>query len=261
LRHDAHYVEVLTGKGLGEPIGRMISLDKLAPNPEQPRSEMGDLSELIASIKEKGVLEPLLVRPSDVGGRFMIISGERRYRASIEAGLKEVPCIEMDVDDRAVAEIALIENLQRKDLTPFEEADGFRALVDRFGYTHDQIARHIGKSRPSITEALSLSTMPQNVREECRRADISSKSMLLQVVRQPTEEEMLDFISSVSSRGLNREEARQLRGGKSERAAGFTYRYSDSSGSWSLAIKFKKSKVSKSELRETLSEVIESLDS
>src|SRR6476660_2935190 len=123
----------------------MIPIDKLAPNPNQPRVEIGDLSELVSSIKEKGVLEPLLVRPSDVGGRFMIISGERRYRASLEAGLAELPCIELDVDERDVAEISLIENLQRKDLTAFEEADGLQALAVRFGYTHEQISKKIGK--------------------------------------------------------------------------------------------------------------------
>ena len=106
LRHDSHYVEQLTSRGAGAPVGRMIPIDKLAPNPLQPRVEIGDLSEMVLSIREKGVLEPLLVRPSDVGGRFMIISGERRYRASLEVGLTELPCIEMDVDDRAVAEIS-----------------------------------------------------------------------------------------------------------------------------------------------------------
>src|SRR6266496_5090712 len=109
----------------------MIPIDKLAPNPLQPRVEIGDLSDLVASIEEKGVLEPLLVRPSDVGGRFMIISGERRYRASLEVGLTELPCIEMDVDDRAVAEISLIENLQRKDLTPWRSEEHTSELQSR----------------------------------------------------------------------------------------------------------------------------------
>src|SRR5262245_38963653 len=104
MRHDRHYVEELSSLR-GTPIGRMIAIDRLEPNPNQPRIEIGELDELIASIKEKGVLEPLLVRPSMVGGRYMIISGERRYRAAREAGLREVPCIEMNVDDRAVAEI------------------------------------------------------------------------------------------------------------------------------------------------------------
>src|SRR5215213_12005809 len=130
----------------------MIPIDKLAPNPGQPRVEIGDLRDLIASVKDKGVLEPLLVRPSDVGGRYMIISGERRYRAAVEAELREVPCIEMDVDDREVAEIALIENLQRKDLTPYEESEGLQALIERFDYTHEEVAQKVGKSRSSITE-------------------------------------------------------------------------------------------------------------
>src|ERR671938_498812 len=109
MRHDAHYVEELAGQR-PTPIGRLIALEQLDPNPGQPRSEIGDLTELTASVKEKGVLEPLLVRPSF--GRWMIIAGERRWRAATKAGLTEVPCIEMDVDDSAVAEIALIENMQ-----------------------------------------------------------------------------------------------------------------------------------------------------
>ena len=92
-------------------------------------------------------MEPLLVKPSRISGRWMIIAGERRWRAAREAGVREVPCIEMDVDDRAVAEIALIENMQRKDLTTWEEADGLRALCERFGYTHEEVARKVGKSR------------------------------------------------------------------------------------------------------------------
>src|SRR6266576_5423984 len=134
MRHDAHYVEELT-QTTTTHVGRMISIDKLDPNPDQPRTEIGDLTELSASISEKGVLEPLLVKPSRLTGRWMIIAGERRWRAAREAGLTEVPCIEMEVDDRTVAEIALIENMQRKDLTIWEEADGLLFLCERFGYT------------------------------------------------------------------------------------------------------------------------------
>jgi ParB family transcriptional regulator, chromosome partitioning protein len=119
MRHDAHYVEELS-QHAPAPVGRMIDLDELDPNPEQPRSEFGDLTELTASIKEKGVLEPLLVKPSSTRGRWMIIAGERRWRAARKAGLTEVPCIEMNVDAGTVAEIALIENMQRKDLTVWE---------------------------------------------------------------------------------------------------------------------------------------------
>ena len=257
LRHDAHYVELLTSRSAGAPIGRMIPIEKLAPNPNQPRIEIGDLTELISSIKEKGVLEPLLVRPSDVGGRFMIISGERRYRASLEAGLLELPCIEMDVDDKVVAEISLIENLQRKDLTPFEEADGLHALAERFGYTHEEIARKIGKSRSSITEALSLATIPADIRELCRRADIASKSMLLQIVRQPTLEEMRQFISKIKTSGLTRDEARMVRQGKAKKNKGFVYRYQAKNQAYTMTIKFRKSRINKEELGAAFQEALE----
>lgn len=252
LRHDSHYVELLTSRGAGAPVGRMIPIDKLAPNPLQPRVEIGDLTELVLSIKEKGVLEPLLVRPSDVGGRFMIISGERRYRASLEAGLIELPCIEMDVDDRAVAEISLIENLQRKDLTAFEEADGLLALAKRFGYTHEEIARKLGKARTSVTETISIASIPADLREVCRRADITSKSMLLQVVRQPTDEEMREFVSKIGAAGLTRDQARDLRQGKPTKVSSYSYQHEDPKGEWSLTIRFRRPDATSGELRKAL---------
>jgi ParB family chromosome partitioning protein len=233
----------------------MIPIDKLAPNPNQPRVDTGDLAELVSSIREKGVLEPLLVRPSEVG-RFMIISGERRYRASLEAGLSELPCIEMDVDDRAVAEISLIENLQRKDLTPFEEADGLQALAERFGYTHEEIARKIGKSRSSITEALSLAAIPSEVRELCRRADIASKSMLLQIVRQPDAEAMRSFVDKVREGGLTRDEARKVRQGKVKRAKNYVFKYSPKNQAFQMTIKFRKSSVASDEVETALREAL-----
>ncbi len=211
MRHDVHYVEELGGHR-PIPVGRFIAVDALEPNPEQPRVEIGDLSELTASIKDKGVLEPLLVRPSEhIGGRWMIIAGERRWRAACAAGLREVPCIEMDVDDRAVAEIALIENLQRKDLTAWEEADGLLALCEKFNYTHEEVARKLGKSRSTVTEAISIASLPETVRERCRRADINAKSVLLQIVRQPDEPAMERMVGQIAGRGLTRDEARATR--------------------------------------------------
>lgn len=259
MRHDRHYVEELSSRS-GAPIGRMITIDRLEPNPNQPRMEIGDLTDLVASIREKGVLEPLLVRPSEVGGRFMIISGERRYRAAREVGLREVPCIEMDVDDRAVAEIALIENLQRKDLTPFEEADGLQVLVERFGYTHEEVARKIGKSRSSVTESLAIATLPGDIRELCRRADISSKSLLLQIVRQPNPEAMGSFVKQVSEQGLTRDEARKARSGKkSSRQQPFIFRHQPTTKEYSVEVKFRRSEVSRDELISALEKLLQSL--
>ncbi|HNU08373.1 MAG TPA: ParB/RepB/Spo0J family partition protein, partial [Pyrinomonadaceae bacterium] len=119
MRHDSHYVEEFARTH--RTVGKVLPINKIEPNPEQPRTEIGDLSELSASIRQKGVLEPLLVKPVPETGMWMIIAGERRWRAANLAGLKEVPCIELDLDERAIAEIALIENMQRKDLTIWEE--------------------------------------------------------------------------------------------------------------------------------------------
>lgn len=247
MRHDAHYVEELSGNNLA-PIGRLIAVESLDPNPEQPRVEIGDLSDLTASIEEKGVLEPLLVKPGRLPGRWMIIAGERRWRASKAAGLREVPCIEMNVDDRAVAEIALIENMQRKDLTAWEEADGLAALCDKFGYTHEEVAKKVGKSRTTVTEALSIASLPESIREKCRHADISAKSTLLEIVRQPDNQTMISFLNEIGFKGLKREAARDARrlkqggraGGGEHRSRIEPYVYQDPSGSFKVEVSFKK---------------------
>ena len=266
MRHDAHYVEELA-QHRPTPVGRMIALDKLDPNPDQPRVEIGDLAELTASIKEKGVLEPLLVKPSRISGRWMIIAGERRWRAAREAGVREVPCIEMDVDDRAVAEIALIENMQRKDLTPWEEADGLRALCERFGYTHEEVARKVGKSRSSVTEALSISTIPEDVRERCRRADINAKTLLLEIVRQPDEESMRRLAEEITLRGMTRDDARASRrlrmGGDaagSPASKPFTYRYVSAGKEFRLELQFRKTEVNRQQIAAALREAAQKVE-
>src|SRR5690349_22993602 len=127
MRHDEHYGEALAASA-GTPIGRLIPIDQIDPNPSQPRQVMGDLSELIASITEKGILEPLVVRQR--GDRFQIVAGERRYQAAVQLGLRDLPAVVRDVDETEMLEIALIENLQRKDLTPFEESEALQGLAD-----------------------------------------------------------------------------------------------------------------------------------
>ena len=181
MRHDEHYVEALASSA-GTPVGLMVPIDLLDPNPAQPRQVMGDLSELMASIAEKGIIEPLIVRLR--GSRYQIIAGERRYHAAVQVGLREVPVVQRAADDIEVMELALIENLQRKDLTAFEEAEALEQLAQKCRYTHEDMARKLGKSRTSITESLSLINMPKEVRNLCRLADIASKSTLLQIVRQ-----------------------------------------------------------------------------
>src|SRR5437763_15083082 len=125
MRHDAHYVESLTSYS-GAAVGRMIRLDQIRPNPDQPRKALGDLRELTESVREKGVLEPLLVRYVPREDCFYIICGERRYHAARAAGLREVPCIEKMADDAATLELGLVENMPRRDLTPSGEAGGVK---------------------------------------------------------------------------------------------------------------------------------------
>jgi ParB family chromosome partitioning protein len=260
MRHDSHFVEEITSNR-SESIGRLIDIDRIEPNPHQPRKQFGDLSEMVSSIKEKGVLEPILVRAID-GGRFEIIAGERRYQASKLAGLRHVPAIEVDVDNRGMLEISLIENLQRKDLTPFEEAAAIQRLCDQFRYTHEEIARKLGKSRTVITEALSLNRMPETVQERCRQADIQSKSMLLQIVRQETEDAMHHLVDRITGDGMTREEARRFNrpeDGESRRAKRFIYRYAPDDETFQFSLSFAKPEVDKRELVVALQSVLEKL--
>jgi ParB family transcriptional regulator, chromosome partitioning protein len=262
MRHDAHYVEQLTTFS-GAAIGRMIPVDKIRPNPDQPRKMLGDLSELMQSIKEKGVLEPLLVRYVPREDSYHIISGERRYHASLAAGLRELPCIEKIADDAETLELALIENLQRKDLTAFEEADGLQRLADHFDYTHDDIAKKIGRSRTSVTETMSLRVIPEPVRKRCLERGITSKSLLLQVARQPTERKMVETVQRITQGGLTRDEARRERREESEfgpRPQPFIFNYEPEGGAYKLRIQFRKSHVTREELAAALRSLLESIE-
>jgi ParB family chromosome partitioning protein len=262
MRHDAHYVEQLTSFS-GAAVGRMIPVDKIRPNPDQPRKALGDLRELTESIGEKGVLEPLLVRFMPHDDCYHIISGERRYHASRAAGLREVPCIEKIADDAETLELALIENLQRKDLTPFEEADGLQRLAEHFEYTHEDIAKKIAKARSSVTETLSLRVIPEPLRKRCVEQGIVSKSLLLQVARQPNEKKMVEAIQRIAQSGLTRDEARRER--REEKNAGprpqpFIFKYHPEGEAFRLRIQFRKSHVTRDELIVTLRNLLETLE-
>lgn len=261
MRHDSHYVDQL-GRPGGAPVGRLVPIEDIDPNPNQPRQTVGDLSELVASVREKGILEPILVRPS--GSRFEIIAGERRYRAAMEVGLAEMPCVVRDASDAETMEIALIENLQRKDLNPFEEADGLKVLAEAYEYTHEKMAQKLGKSRTSVTEVLSLTNMPAHVRELCRLADISSKSLLLQVVRQSTPEKMVEMIERLQSEGLTtRQQARAAI--KPAKAPGrgrpkhFVFKFQPKEKSFNLSLQFKRAEVPREDVVRALQSIIDEL--
>ena len=260
MRHDTHFVDQLV-RPTGEAIGRLIPIEEIQPNPRQPRQTLGDLSDLVASVSEKGILEPLLVR--NVGGRYEIIAGERRYRAALEVGLEELPCIIRETSDAEMMELALVENLQRKDLSPFEEADGLQVLADQYGYTHEMMAEKIGKSRTSITETLAVAGMPEAVREQCRRADIQSKSVLLQVVRQGSEEKMAALVARLVAEGGTRADARRLSRPAGERSRGrprhFVFKYRPKGKPFALSLQFKKSQVPRNEIIEALESILNML--
>jgi ParB family chromosome partitioning protein len=174
----------------------------------------------------------------------------------------------MDVDDRAVAEIALIENMQRKDLTAWEEADGLAALCERFGYTHEEVARKVGKSRTTVTEAMSIATLPERIREQCRRADINSKSILLQVVRQPDEASMQQLVEEIVRRGLKRDGARAARkalvqgvtdGEMSAERKPFAYSYAAPDRAYRVEVRFRREQVAEGDLIAALQSAIASI--
>lgn len=173
------------GKGLGalmleNNVDDMVStstlpINEIIPNKEQPRKtfDEGALQELADSITVHGVLQPLLVRPLLSGG-YQLIAGERRWRASRMAGLKEVPVIIRELSDSEAMEIAIIENLQREDLNPIEEAEGLQALIDKCDHTQEQVAVSVGKSRPAIANALRLLKLPEEVRQMTKEGEISA---------------------------------------------------------------------------------------
>jgi ParB family transcriptional regulator, chromosome partitioning protein len=258
MRHDEHYVEALAASA-GEPVGRMVAIDLLDPNPHQPRQVMGDLSELMASVAEKGIIEPLIVRQR--GGRYQIIAGERRYHAAVQVGLQEVPVILREADDTEVMELALVENLQRKDLTAFEEADALLQLAQRCAYTHEDMARKLGRSRTAVTESLSLNTMPEEVRNLCRLADITAKSTLLQIVRQQDPQKMLALVEKLASQGgVTREEVRrETARPKAGSPRNFVFAFRPPTKAFQLRMSFSKGKVDKAEIISALENIIQEL--
>lgn len=141
-----------------------LSVNEVEPNREQPRKEFNEsaLSELSKSIEKNGVIQPILVRPK-AGGAYQIVAGERRWRASRMAGLTEIPVVIREMSDEEAAVFALIENLQREDLNPVEEAEGIRSLIEEFGMTQEEAADRVGKSRTAVTNTLRLLKLPQNI--------------------------------------------------------------------------------------------------
>jgi ParB family transcriptional regulator, chromosome partitioning protein len=160
---------LLAGTDESAPQGdslQTLSIDRLRPGKYQPRTKMdaASLAELALSIKEQGVMQPILVRPVD-GGRFEIVAGERRWRAAQQAGLREIPALVKNVPDQSALAVALIENIQREDLNPLEEARGLQRLIGEFGLTHETAAKAVGRSRSAVSNLLRLNALAPPVQE------------------------------------------------------------------------------------------------
>lgn len=152
-----------------------LRISEIEPNRDQPRKEFDEqaLAELSQSIMQYGVLQPILVRPLPLGG-YQIVAGERRFRASRMAGLTEIPAVIRELSDNETMELALIENLQREDLSPIEEAKGYKTLIDTYSMSQEQVAQSVGKSRPAIANTMRLLLLPDDVIEMVEKGDLSS---------------------------------------------------------------------------------------
>jgi len=272
MRHSSHFVDELTARHEA-PVGKLVPLSSLQPNPDQPRSDVGDLSDLVQSIRDRGLLEPILVRPvadedqgdAERGRRYQIIAGERRYRASLEAGLYEVPVIELDISEEEALEIALIENLQRQDLSPFEEAEGYRALAEKHGYTQERVARAIGKSRSSVAESLALLAIPEDLRRASEALGLRSKSALLEIAKSGSPERMKALIEKAGRLGLTRDDLRrQERAEKQAKGAAgrrkpYVFRFRSQDRKFSLNLTFRQSTVEKADLVQAIEQSLAEL--
>lgn len=187
-----------------------LKLNEIEPNRSQPRKDFNDetLAELADSIAQHGVLQPLLVRPL-MGGGYQIVAGERRWRAARMAGISEVPAVIRELSDNEVMELALIENLQREDLTPLEEAQGYQMLIDSYGMTQDEVAKTVGKSRPAVANALRLLHLPEDIVELVNEGKVSAGHARTLLSFQ-NEEEMRAAAKAVAGQGISVRELEKM---------------------------------------------------
>lgn len=181
----------------------MLKISEIEPNRSQPRKDFDEnsLSDLAQSISQHGLLQPLLVRPLPIGG-YQIVAGERRYRACRMAGLTEVPVTIRELSDTETMELALIENLQREDLSPIEEALGYKALIDEHGFSQEEVATSVGKSRPAIANSLRILKLPDSVLEYVKQDKISAghaRALLML----DNEEDMLELAELIYKKDLS----------------------------------------------------------
>ena len=195
---DALFADNDAGGGSGAV---MMKITEIEPNKNQPRKDFDEtaLAQLADSIRQHGVIQPLLVRPR-TDGSYQLVAGERRWRASRMAGIDEVPVVIREMTDSETMEIALIENLQREDLNPVEEALGYRDLMDSFGMTQDEVAKRVGRSRPAVANALRLLSLPEEILPMVRQGEISAGHARA-LLSLPDEDEMMEIAKKIPQKG------------------------------------------------------------
>ena len=187
-----------------------LKLSEIEPNKNQPRQDFDEtaLAELAESISKHGLLQPILVRPI-IGGGYQIVAGERRYRASRMAGLSEVPVIIRELSESETMEIALIENLQRENLTPIEEAVGYRTLMDEHGFSQEEVSKAVGKSRSAVANSLRLLKLPEDILKMVSNGVISAGHARA-ILSLEKEEDMLFLANEIAKRDLSVRQAEKL---------------------------------------------------
>ncbi len=251
MKHDHHLVDEISLR-TKTPVIRNIPVEKILPNQMQPRRDMGDLKELSNSIKENGIIEPVIVKPKD--GNFEIIAGERRFRAAKQAGMTEIPCIEHDIPDNEALEMSIVENIQRKDLNVFEQAYSVRSLAEIYGYTHEEIARKIGKSRVTVTELIKVTDLPTEIRDKCLQLGIDSKSFLLELAKTGDLEKMNEILSHYGKKPVSREVVKEQR--KTDGPKTFKFNFMSEDKKVKINFLFKQEKVDREKVIAVLEKLI-----
>jgi ParB family chromosome partitioning protein len=267
-------LKIVRGRGerhAGHPVQHLsanegflfLPISLVRPNPDQARQHFDDglLDGLTASVREKGVLQPVLARKDPMADGYILIAGERRWRAATAAGLTEIPALIRNATDHL--EVALIENLQRENLNAFEEAEALLKLKQARQYTDEQLAKIIGKSRSSVTESLTLNGLPEAIKAECRTSDMGTKSQLLQVLRAGSKEQMLALWQALKTGEVRT--VRDMRSHKSSTANGrgrpknYRFLHKPKGRPYWVIVTFSKSRATREEVSDALKDALKHL--
>jgi ParB family chromosome partitioning protein len=240
------------------PGARLIPLSEVSPDPDQPRKKFDQkkLEELIGSVKSKGVIDPVTVRPIEDEDGYKIITGERRYKAALQAELQEIPCIVKEVSDEEALTLQLIENLQREDLSLIDESAALKRLLDK-GYTQAKLAEMIGKSQPYISQALKILDVPKNILEEAKELDLTKEHML-QLLKAKDPGEVWKQVKSGSTAEQVKEAVKKEKPSKGRpKIKPWTWKPEDKS--FIVSIKFKQANFETQEIIQALEKLVEQL--